>query len=413
MADSVIEGVTVVPGGGREAIPNAIVTLDARGRVEDITPDAAAGDDLYLVPGAVDLHLDNLLQRRRPRATVSLEHAAIIPVLDAECAAAGISTVCIAARCEDSPRKGIAIADAAVLAAVLEELAPMLACDWRIHARVELTDEGAVDALHAVLAASSRVALISMMETSVARSRFSSLAETQAFYAQDWGVSEAEVAEIFTVDAHQLSRIAERRQAVAALAASRGIVLATHDDRTEEHIDEAFAFGARVAEFPLSMAAARRAHELGMAVVLGAPNALRGRSTSTGNVLAAEAIEAGVCDVLCSDYLPTAMHSAPHVLARAHGVSLSHGIDLVSTNPAKILGLVSPTIEVGTPLTASLRQVRPFHADSPERPAHVGAALWRDGRLVFRRGAAEAARGVVHSSSQAASAVAASMSPRM
>ncbi len=45
---------TVVPGGGREAIPNAIVTLDARGRVEDITPDAAAGDDLYLVPGAVD-----------------------------------------------------------------------------------------------------------------------------------------------------------------------------------------------------------------------------------------------------------------------------------------------------------------------------------------------------------------------
>lgn len=134
-----------------------------------------------------------------------------------------ISTVCIAARCEDSPRKGIAIGDAAVLAGVLEELAPMLCCDWRIHARVELTDEGAVDALQAVLAVSSRVALISMMETSIQRSRFSSLAGTQAFYAQDWGVSEAEVEEIFTVDARQLSRIADRRKTVAALALSRGI----------------------------------------------------------------------------------------------------------------------------------------------------------------------------------------------
>ena len=385
MAHSVIEGVTVIPGGGRDAIPDAVVTLDEQGRVDDIVPDAAAAGDLYLVPGAVDLHLDNLLQRRRPRATVSLDHAGVISVLDAECAAAGIATVCIAARCEDSPRKGIAIGDAAVLAGVLEELAPILCCDWRIHARVELTDEGAVDALHAVLAVSSRVVLISMMETSIQRSRFSSLAETQTFYAQDWGVSEAEVEEIFTVDAQQLGRIADRRKAVAALALSRGIVLATHDDRTEEHIEEAFDYGARVAEFPLSMAAAQRAHALGMTVVLGAPNALRGRSTSSGNVLAADAVAAGVCDVLCSDYLPSAMHSAPHVLAREHNVPLTRAIDLVSTNPAAALGLAPVAIEVGRPLTASLRRVQQFSTAAAESGAHVGMALWRDGQLVFSR----------------------------
>lgn len=390
MAHSVIEGVTVIPGGGRDAIRDAVVTLDEQGRVEDITPDAAPAHDRYLVPGAVDLHLDNLQQRRRPRATVSLDHAAVISVLDAECAAAGITTVCIAARCEDSPRKGIAIGDAAVLAGVLEELAPMLCCDWRIHARVELTDEGAVDALNAVLAVSSRVALISMMETSIARSRFSSLAETQAFYAQDWGVSEAEVEDIFTVDAQQLGRIADRRKSVAALALSRGIVLATHDDRTEEHIEEAFEYGARVAEFPLSMAAAQRAHALGMTVVLGAPNALRGRSTSSGNVLASDAVAAGVCDVLCSDYLPSAMHSAPHVLAGEHNVPLTHAIDLVSTNPAAALGLPPVTIEVGRPLTASLRRVRQFAAGTSEKGAHVGVALWRDGQLVFSRNASGA-----------------------
>jgi alpha-D-ribose 1-methylphosphonate 5-triphosphate diphosphatase len=83
-----------------------------------------------------------------------------------------------------------------------------------------------------------------------------------------------------------------------------------------------------------------------MTVVLGAPNALRGRSTSTGNVLAADAIAAGVCDVLCSDYLPSALHSATHALAD-RGVPLSAGVDLVSTNPAAVLGAPSPGIEVG------------------------------------------------------------------
>ncbi|WP_395306829.1 alpha-D-ribose 1-methylphosphonate 5-triphosphate diphosphatase [Mycobacterium sp. AMU20-3851] len=385
MADNVIEGVTVIPGGGRDAIPDAVVTIDAHGVVEGIEAHAAAAGDRYLVPAGVDLHLDNLQQRRRPRATVALDHAAVISVLDAECAAAGLGTVCVAARCEDSPRKGIAIDDAAVLAAVLEDLAPLLSCDWRLHARVELTDDGAVDALRDVLAESSRVALISMMETSVDRSRFSSMAETQAFYAQDWGVSEAEVAAMFTVDDEQLRRTAERRAEVAGLAHGHGVVLATHDDRTEAHIEEAFALGATVAEFPLTLAAAQRAHALGMKVVLGAPNALRGRSTSAGNVLAADAIAAGACDVLCSDYLPSALHSAPHVLARDHGVPLGVGVDLVSTNPAAVLGLAPVTIEVGRPLTASLRRVRQFAPGSAEQIAHVGTALWRDGQLVFTR----------------------------
>jgi alpha-D-ribose 1-methylphosphonate 5-triphosphate diphosphatase len=379
MAQTVIDGVTVVPGGGRPVVRDAAVVLDEAGTVVEIAVGAPA-EDLLLVPAAVDLHLDNLVQRRRPRATVSLDHEAVITVLDAECAAAGIATVCVAARCEDSPRKGIEIADAAVLAAVVEKLSPYLCCDWRIHARVELTDDGAIESLAAVLAASSRVALISMIETSVERSRFSSLAETRRFYAQDWGVSEAEVEDVFTVDAVRLALVDERRKEVATLALQRETTLASHDDRTPEHIEEAFDFGARVAEFPLTMEAARRANELGMHVVLGAPNVIRGRSTSSGNVLAADAVAAGVCDVLCSDYLPSSLQSAPHALARYASTPLSTAIDLISSNPAAVLGQPSAAIEVGKPLTASLRRVR-----EDAGGAHVGIALWRDGRLVFGR----------------------------
>lgn len=379
MAHTVIDGVTVVPGGGQPVIRDAVVVLDELGTILEIGDGAPSGE-LYLVPAAVDLHLDNLVQRRHPRATVSLDHEAVITVLDAECAAAGIGTVCVAARCEHCPRKGIDIADAAVLAEAIEKLAPFLCCDWRIHARVELTDDGALDALQAVLAASSRVVLISMIETTVERSRFSSLGETRHFYAQDWGVSEAEVEEVFSVDAARLAALDDRRKQIAALAIQRGIILASHDDRTPEHIEEAFDFGARVAEFPLTMEAARRAHELGMHVVLGAPNALRGRSTSSGNVLAADAVAAGVCDILCSDYLPSSLQSAPHALARGGSAQLSAGVDLISSNPAAVLGLGQHRIEVGRPLSASLRRIRPDAGD-----AHIGIALWRDGRLVFGR----------------------------
>ena len=379
MGQTVIDGVTVVPGGGKPVMRDAAVVLDEVGTIVEIR-DGGPAHDLFLVPAGVDLHMDNLVQRRRPRATVSLDHEAVITVLDAECAAAGIATVCVAARCEDSPRKGIDIADAAVLAGVIEKLAPYLCCDWRIHARVELTDDGAIESLLAVLAASSRVALISMIETSVQRSRFSSLAETRRFYAQDWGVSEAEVEDVFSVDSVRLALVDDRRKEVAALALNRDITLASHDDRTRDHIEEAFDFGARVAEFPLTMDAARRAHELGMHVVLGAPNALRGRSTSSGNVLAADAIAAGVCDVLCSDYLPSSLQSAPHALARDESAPLSTAIDLITSNPAAVLGLPAVAMEVGRPLTASLRRVR-----QDSGGAHVGMALWRDGRLVFGR----------------------------
>jgi alpha-D-ribose 1-methylphosphonate 5-triphosphate diphosphatase len=47
--------------------------------------------------------------------------------------------------------------------------------------------------------------------------------------------------------------------------------------------------------------------------------------------------------------------------------------------------LAPVTIEVGRPLTASLRRVRQFAPGSAEQIAHVGTALWRDGQLVFTR----------------------------
>ncbi|GAA1265114.1 hypothetical protein GCM10009609_30390 [Pseudonocardia aurantiaca] len=383
MTAQTIENVTVVPGGGRAPVAGATVELDPDGTVRSIRDTGGAHPDgRFLVPAAVDLHLDNLTERRQPRATVRLDQAAVLSVLDAECAAAGTGTVCIAARCEDAPGKGVLVEDAVELARILEGLAPRLACDWRIHARVEVTDDSAIDALREIVGISSRVAIVSVMEHSAERSRFASREEHRAFYAADWGVSLDEVDQMMAAKAAGGADRESRRAEAARISREAGIVLASHDDRSAGDIDAAVALGATVAEFPLTMDAALHARRQGMATVLGAPNAIRGRSTSPGNVLVADAVAAAACDILCSDYLPFALQAAPHALAQAGVVGLGAAVDLVSTAPAAALGLPNPTIEVGKPLTAALGTV--------SGTTFIGTALWRAGRRTFSRDSAVA-----------------------
>lgn len=380
----VIDHVRVVPGRGESTIDHARVSLDHDGVVTAIEPSAApasadATPRLTLVPAAVDLHLDNLRERRRPRATVELDHELVIAALDAECAAAGIGTVAISARCEHSPGNGIELRHAGEVARAVESLANTLACDWLIHARVEVTDDGAVDALREVLDSSGRVALISMMEHSQDRNRFPDAEAHRAFYAKDWGVSEDEVDAILAAKRAGADGVGDRRSAVAAMALDAGIVLASHDDRDRSDVDDAHQLGASIAEFPLSLDAARHAQANRMVTVLGAPNVVRGRSTSEGNLLAADAIAADACDVLCSDYLPSALVESAFELERRSVCAIGEAVDLIASAPAQAIGRPSPAITVGSPLTASLRK--------EVNGRNVGLSLWRQGRLVFDRNA--------------------------
>src|SRR5262249_12621100 len=129
--------------------------------------------------------------------------------------------------------------------------------------------------------------------------------------------------------------------------------------------------------FPLTLEAARAARDKGLHIVLGAPNALRGTSTSPSNLLVKDALAENLCDVLCSDYLPHSMLQAPFVLAREQWMLLDATVDLVSTLPARALGFEPPQIQVGAPLNAIL-------VDWADTQAVV-VALWRDGRVVYGR----------------------------
>lgn len=122
------------------------------------------------------------------------------------------------------------------------------------------------------------------------------------------------------------------------LALAHNVSVSSHDDDTVEKVNLVHDLGVAISEFPITRAAARRAKELAMLTVAGAPNVLLGGSHS-GNLSAAEAVGEGLIDILCSDYYPPAMLHAVFALHEKYGVPLHSAMNLVTANPARAMGI--------------------------------------------------------------------------
>ena len=120
---------------------------------------------------------------------------------------------------------------------------------------------------------------------------------------------------------------------------ARGIVLASHDDATIAHVEEAIEQGIRVAEFPTTAEAAAASKQAGLGVLMGAPNIMRGASHS-GNVSARQLAADGLLDILSSDYIPFSLIQSAFFLGDAvETISLPQAVAMVSKNPAEAVGL--------------------------------------------------------------------------
>lgn len=116
------------------------------------------------------------------------------------------------------------------------------------------------------------------------------------------------------------------------------LVVASHDDDSAAKVDMLWDLGARVAEFPVTLDAARRARERGMWIVVGAPNIVRGGSSS-GNQDARELFEHGLADVICADYhAPSLLRSAFRLVADGL-IDLPRAIRTLTYNPARAVGM--------------------------------------------------------------------------
>jgi len=133
-------------------------------------------------------------------------------------------------------------------------------------------------------------------------------------------------------------QIPQMYEAAARFVRETDAILMSHDDETPEKVDAMHALGCRIAEFPLTAAAARRAHERGMPVSMGAANLVRGGSLS-GNARVLDLIAEGLVDILVADYHAPSLLRGAFLVAERGFMPLPAAIAMITATPARAVGL--------------------------------------------------------------------------
>ena len=305
---------------------------------------SAAGEDVggdYIVPGLIELHTDHLEQHYAPRPGVRWPLTAAIQAHDSQIAASGITTVFDCLRLGSDEDGGFEKGEMRAMSDAIQQAQGQgrLRAEHRIHLRCEVSAADVMDHF-AEFEDDDGVGLISLMDHAPGQRQFQTLDQYELYYKTKRGLSDEEFRAFCERRQMQSTIYAQKhREALAAICAARGIAIASHDDATLDHVEEARAFNVTVAEFPTTIEAARASHDAGMGVLMGAPNVVRGKSHS-GNIAARTLAEQGVLDVLSSDYVPFSLIYAPFVLADAvEHMTLPEAIAMVTANPARQVGL--------------------------------------------------------------------------
>ena len=345
----------------------------------------AEGWDLqgdYLMPGFVEMHTDNFERHLMPRPKV---HWAEMPALlahDAEVAAAGITTVFDALGVGDADPDSLRGSAWSTVMETLDTCARegLLRADHHLHVRCELPAPNTID-LFAPFHDHPRLSLISLMDHTPGQRQWENIEVARVYYTGKKGWSNEKFERQVELAGELQARYAAPHRAYFVnYCQTHRIALASHDDTTVAHVQQAHAEGASMSEFPTTLLAARTAHELGLLNVMGGPNVVRGGSHS-GNVAAADLARHGLLDILSSDYVPGSLLSAAMRLVDDGILSLPKAIATVSHNPALATGLKDRG-QIAVGMRADLIQVHVVNLPHGKRHAVV-RAVWREGQRIL------------------------------
>ncbi|HIQ42395.1 MAG TPA: alpha-D-ribose 1-methylphosphonate 5-triphosphate diphosphatase [Pseudomonas oleovorans] len=365
----------------REFLGSVLLRDGLIAAVDEGASQLAQAQDLggdYLLPGLVELHTDNLEKHMSPRPGVDWPSASAVLTHDAQIVAAGITTVFDALSIGDINPRGRRMQQlpAMIEAIAAAEAAGQTRAEHRLHLRCELCHPDALS-LYRDLVEHPLVSLVSVMDHSPGQRQFAKVEKYREYYMGKYHLSPAEMEEFLQEQIANSRQYSDRqRRAIVEDCHGRGISVASHDDATLAHVQESADFCMAIAEFPTTLEAAEASHQLGLKVLMGAPNVVRGGSHS-GNIAAAELARHGVLDILSSDYYPASLLHAAWLLAgQDNDYDLPAAIATVSRAPARAAGL-DDRGEIRVGLRADLLQAR-AHGEQP-----VIQQVWRQARRVF------------------------------
>ena len=290
-----------------------------------------------LLPGIIDPHGDGFERHLAPRRGMMKDLTQGVISTEAELAANGITTACLAQFYSwEGGQRGPEFATRMLQA--VAQVRPLVGTDLRVLLRFEspmLEDYDAVEALIAAHDLTYMVFSDHLPHDALDKGKKPPRLTGQALKA---GRSpEAHLAMLQNMHA----RRGDVPAALAALTARLlqwNVLLGSHDDPDAKTRRAWHDLGVGIAEFPETLLAAKEARAGGDLIILGAPNLVRGGSHK-GNVSAYDMVTAVLCDALASDYHYPALRQAAFLLADSGIHDLATAWRLISTGPARLLRL--------------------------------------------------------------------------
>ncbi|CDZ37892.1 alpha-D-ribose 1-methylphosphonate 5-triphosphate diphosphatase [Neorhizobium galegae] len=370
-------------------LPNEVVNSGSV-RVEDgviaeIRPEPVAGAVIdgggrLLMPGFVDLHGDMIEREIAPRPNAQMPIDFGIHELDKKLAAAGVTTAYAAVSFATESVYGH-VRSLETTSAVIEginRLRDNLLIDHRVHARYEITNIGAAPTLERLLRA-DEIDMVSLTDHTPGQGQYNNIAAYVASISERRAISEEMAAEIVQkrIAMRNNPQIEVKLKEIVSLALKHRLSLASHDDDSIEKVAEMYDLGVTISEFPVTLPAAEEARRRGLWTLMGAPNALRGKSMS-GNLSALDAAKAGLLTVIAADYHPAAFVPGVFKLADVSEGGLPAAVAMATGNAARSAGLTDRG-EIAIGQRADLVVVE-------KGDVHRIRATFRAGRFVYSDG---------------------------
>ncbi len=336
------------------------------------------GENSVLMPGFIELHTDNLEHYFTPRPKVDWPPFSAMNAHDTQLVGSGITTVLDAVALGDfSDEKRKTDLDLFINTVVESQKRNLTRVDHRLHLRCEVPHANTLK-LFERFVDMPEVQLVSLMDHAPGQRQFVDIEKYRTYYQGKHNLSDSEM------EAYERKQVAlsntyseSHRNEICRQCKERNISTASHDDATIGHVLESKQLGMMIAEFPTTVEAAKKSHELGLKVLMGAPNVVRGGSHS-GNVAAHELASLGVLDILSSDYYPISLLEGVYKLAadERNSLTLPQAVHLVTKNPAEVLKLDDRgMISEGKRADLVLARMVDGHP--------LVSRVWRQGKKVF------------------------------
>ena len=340
-------------------------TIRGVDRGDTSVPGAQDWEGDWLMPGLVELHTDNLEKHLSPRPGVLWNAHSAMTVHDAQCAAAGITTVLDSVVMGDldegGPRTQTQHTSIAALHQCRDE--GLLRVDHWLHLRCEVSAPDILESFNQYIG-DPLLRLVSVMDHTPGQRQWRDLKSYRRYTERNGRYNDSEFdAMIAQRKVDQQAYALPHRQLIVKASKERGVPLASHDDTLLSDVELAVTEGVGMSEFPTTVAAARAARQAGMAIIMGGPNMVKGGSHS-GNVSAAELAQLDLLDIFSSDYVPSSLLMATMMLGQLQQWSLPKAVCTVTRNPARAIGMQDRG-EIAVGFRADMLRVRMNRAGMP------------------------------------------------